>query len=112
MRKRLRYFKYNPFSKEMQAFVKKVFPTFFWLNFEIPYILIFKMIFIWLILMQPFAYSLFFRIRFINRELSSYYIIPIKDVEIVTFFTFFKKTIATVFYLCYTKVIRENVCVP
>ena len=91
MRKRLRYFKYNPFPKEMQAFVKKVFPTFFWLNFEIPYILIFEMIFIRLILMQSFAYSLLFRIKFINRELSSYYIIPIKDVEIVTFFTFFKK---------------------
>ena len=94
----------------MQAFVKKLFPTFFWLNFEIPYILIFKMIFLRLILMQSFPYSLFFRIKFINRELS-YYIIPIKDVEIVTFFTFFKKTIATVFRLCYTKVIRENVCV-
>jgi len=49
------------------------------------------MIFIRLILMQSFAYSLLFRIKFINRELSSYYIIPIKDVEIVTFFTFFQK---------------------
>jgi len=74
----------------LQAFVK-TFPNFFWLNFEIPHILIFEMIFIRLILMQSFAYSLLFRIKFINRELSSYYIIPIKDVEIVTFFTFFQK---------------------
>jgi len=75
----------------LQAFVKKLFPTFFWLNFEIPYILIFEMIFIRLILMQSFAYSLLFRIKFINHELSSYYIIPIKDVEIVTFLLFLKK---------------------
>lgn len=39
MRKRLRYFKYNPFPKEMQAFLKKLFDFIFIIQNNIYYIL-------------------------------------------------------------------------